>query len=363
MGAIYISPINEDIPGSVFNIFKNKGFNLPPTKLILGGKKIIVFPKQLIQVKNIVDKENCTLISIGTCFYKNLTYEAGLNQILSDLINGDLNVSNLCGNYFLLFWYNKKLEFIIDPTSTQSIFFNPDTQIISSSFLACIVGKKESLGKKNKINKSALIETFTSGGLIGPETIIEGIFRFESKLHDSLPGINKLKNIRSEIKSTENVVHTFHEEVNNQLANLNLFFSDFSNVFNEFGTLSGITGGFDSRLLLLTINKNKLKVVPFINEKNLGSIQLKIANALTQKIGLPLIHPKQKQKEVNIRENFYFNDGLIRIYQIWTEETKSREYVSKLYTSNKIGFSGIGGEQYRNSDYLLHTNYSLKKNG
>jgi hypothetical protein len=361
MGAIYISPINEDIPDSVFNIFKNKGFNLPPTELILGGKKIIVFPKQLIQEKNIVDKENCTLISIGTCFYKNLTYEAGLNQILSDLIDGDLNTSNLCGNYFLLFWNKKNLEFIIDPTSTQSIFFNPDAQIISSSFLACIVGKKESLGKKNKINKSALIETFTSGGLIGPETIIEGVFRFESKLHDSLPGINKLKNIRSEIKSTENVVHTFHEEVNNQLANLNLFFSDFSNVFNEFGALSGITGGFDSRLLLLTINKNKLKVVPFINEKNLGSIQLKIANALTQKIGLPLIHPKQKQKEVNIRENFYFNDGLIRIYQIWTEETKSREYVSKLYTSNKIGFSGIGGEQYRNSDYLLHTNYSLKK--
>ncbi|MFN5794388.1 MAG: hypothetical protein ACK455_06305 [Bacteroidota bacterium] len=361
MGAIYISPINEDIPESVFKIFRNKGFNLPPTELILDGKKIIVFPKQLIQVKNILHKQNCTLISIGTCFYKNLTYEEGLKQILLDLIDGDLNTSNLCGNYFLLFWNNKKLEFIIDPTCSQSIFFNPETQIISSSFLACIVGKKESLGKKNKINKSALIETFTTGGLIGPETIIEGIFRFESKLHECLPGINKQKNRSSEIKPTENISQTFNEEVNNQLANLNLFFNDFSNVINEFGALSGITGGFDSRLLLLTLNKNKLKVLPFINEKNLASIQLKIANALTQKIGLTLIHPKQKQKNVNTRDNFYFNDGLIRIYQIWTEETKSREYVSKLYTSHKIGFSGIGGEQYRNSDYLLHTNYSLKK--
>lgn len=361
MGAIYITPINEDIPQSVLKIFKNKGFNLPPTELILDEKKIIVFPKQLVQTKNILNKGNYTLISIGTCLYKNLTYEAGLNQILSDLIDGNLNISNLCGNYFLLFWNDKKLEFIIDPTSTQSIFFNPETKIISSSFLACIAGKKESLRKKNKINKSALIETFSTGGLIGPETIIEGIFRFESKIHHSLPGINKLKNIKEEINSTEHISPTFTSEVNHQLENLNLFFSDFATVINEFGALTGITGGFDSRLLLLSINKNKINVLPFINEKNSGSIQLKIAKALTQKIGLTLFHPKQNQTEVNLKDNFYFNDGLIRIYQNWLEETKSRGYVSELYTSHKIGFSGIGGEQYRNSEYLLNSSYSIKK--
>lgn len=360
MGAIYISPIQQLVPESVIRIFERKGFITPPIELLFEEHRIIVFPKQLVETRNVLHKENYTLVLIGTCFYKNLMYEAGLHQILSDIINGCFNTSNLCGNYFILVSNGKKLEFIIDPASTQSIYFNSETKIVSSSFLACIAGKKEATGVKNEINKTALLETFSTGGLIGPDTLIEGIYRFESKVHSALPGISKIKLTDLEKQDDDILSSDLNVEVNKQCENLFKFFNNFKSAINEFGALSGITGGFDSRLLLFSLRRYQLKVTPFINERNPHSKQLKIAKEICQNIGSHLHHPNQGTTGVNLSDNFYFNDGLIRIYQIWMEETKSREYISKLYDMHKIGFSGIGGEQYRNSDYLLHKTYVLR---
>ncbi|MFM7730679.1 MAG: hypothetical protein ACKO6L_06555, partial [Flavobacteriales bacterium] len=53
----------------------------------------------------------------------------------------------------------------------------------------------------------------------------------------------------------------------------------------------------------------------------------------------------------DIDSNLYFNDGMLRIYQIWLEESKSRASAQNRFATASAVLTGVGGEQYRNSTY------------
>jgi hypothetical protein len=359
VGAIYISPERHKIPDAVFNIFRRKGFNNSPIDLTIAGKRILLYGKQLLNIQNHIRAHGAQLLVVGTCFYQHLPYERGLEQILSDFINQKFNTGNLIGNYFIIIHFNDQLYYFIDPLFHQSIFIDIHSGILTSSFLACVVGAKYGNNTKRKVNKKALTETLVTGNLIGSETLIEDIYRLEKSTEKLIDGILKLHDNAQPNASKK--IKTLEEAVDFQLCLLNSYFEAIRPNLELLRGVTGLTGGFDSRLLLMSMIKNNIVPKVYINAKSNRTTQYDIANRICQVIGIKLFCPSQDIEPCDIKENFYFNDGLIRIYQIWTETVKSRHYLESIYEKGKIGFSGIGGEQYRNSDYLLRPEYNFEE--
>lgn len=362
MGALLAYPESLAISEDVYTVFKKKGFNVP-TKLKFGSTIVELFPKQLVQKPQIEKIGDSYIVASGTCFYRGKGIDTGLRSILADYMENKCNGLNIAGEYLIFIYHQKKLSFYTDNASLYNVFYDKKTNIISTSFLA-LVASSYSLRGKVKVNKNAVSEVLTTGNLIGPETLIDGIERYESKIQDKLAYINKAKINTSPInKEGANKA----DELTFQFDQLKSYFNDLSAYFNELGALSGLTGGFDSRLIYYLLDystKNHCQYTTFRAHVNADS---HIATRFARKMGIDLKSPRhvspldmEPNKLQNlIEENFFFNDGLIRTYQIWLEEIKSPKYHAQLLDNKKILISGIGGEQYRNSESLLASKYSI----
>ncbi len=369
MGAFYISPKGNPISDKVFDLFKEKGFS-NPLEFELSNIKLLIYKKQLFDSINYVEEKKSKMFVVGTCFYVNEKYEEGLKRILSDFINNKLNQKKILGSYFILFYHEEKVSFITDPGGIQNVFYNNETGIISSSFLAGIIGVSENIGKL-KINREALAEILVTGSLIGSETMVNEIQRFLWFADDNLPNISKAITLNQ--PSSDNEKKGYNSPVEAAAAqNLILlqYLESIKNVLDDIGVASGLSGGLDSRLLYLALKRKTSNYSIYTTSRHIQNIEVKIAERLTDSAGDKLIkipyksYIEKKEKELNetLYENFIYNDGLIRTYQLWHEEIKGKKYIHELYKEKRIGFSGIGGEQYRNSHFLSkRRKYNLPK--
>lgn len=369
MGAFYISPKDINPDNDVLKIFEKKGFGAP--NIFLNEKTILLsYKKQLFSSINNVDYKDFSLHIFGSCFYKNKNYSEGLNSILQDYVRGCFNPNNLLGSYFLLFLKKNQSFFYSDPAGVQNIFFHKHSGIISSSFLACVVGAAKHAGKLT-LNTKALTEVILTGNLIGPDTLVNEILRYEHSIHRDLPNIDRL-NIalpEEDKKQRSGQNSTFDYEIKNQLNILNEYFSSITTILDNMGGLTGLTGGFDSRLLFLLLNKKTNNLKLYSTHKKIQTKELIVANKLANALSKTLHSPKyQSYLEIHpaqmldmLDHNFYFNDGLIRTHQLWTEEINSCKYLTSLYGKYHIKFSGVGGEQYRNGEFLTKPKYSFRQ--
>lgn len=363
MGAFFLSPIKFQIPSCVREVFKKQGFH-EPLEFEFANYRVLLFKKQLIDYFQAVNINESTLLAIGTCFYKNREVRDGLNLFLNDFINHSLDLSAVVGSFLILIWHENRLFFLSDKSGVQNIYFNDHFKIASSSFLSTITALS-GLSGKLKLNREALTEILITGNLIGPETLVEEITRFEPLLHKDLFEIERIS-ANKEI-SVSNLPTTFNEAIDEQVQTLSNYFKQISENINSLGSISGLTGGFDSRLLFLFIREKsshcRLYCTSRENMTDEHICARKFAEA-ANKILYSQEHKKLTKLEPEyvaefISDSFFFNDGIIRTNQIWLEEIKSRKYLIKLYGKEKLGFSGVGGEQYRNSDYLIKNTYNL----
>ncbi|MCD4731512.1 MAG: hypothetical protein K8R74_12985 [Bacteroidales bacterium] len=348
-------------------MFKKKGFH-DPIKIRKNNFILYIYKKQHFDSINVIQNHDSFLYVIGSCFYKYDNYTNGLQKILADFINGEFNPDKLVGSYFLLFYHNNTYQFYSDRAAIQNIFYHQDSGIISSSFLACIAGAAKYTGKL-KLNKKALTEVLITGNLIGPDTLVEEIFRYEHSLCKDLPGLNRVLEPYQNETGKPAKIRLFTSEVNNQINVLIEFLSALKPVYEEIGATTGLTGGFDSRLLLLALRKSTKNYRVYSTYRPSPTKEVLCARKFAKSIGDQLYSPKhssfkemtsQKFMQLLVR-NFYFNDGLIRTHQLWTEELKSKAYLADLYADNKIALSAVGGEQYRNNDLLIKKKYKFNK--
>jgi len=366
MGAFYISPANYVVPPDVYRLFENKGFVEP---LLAEHEKfnLLFYKKQSFTTINHIEDSGFSLYIFGTCFYKNKNYEEGLEAILSDLRHHSLDPANIIGNYFLLFFEHNNFSFYSDEASIQDIFFHPASGLISSSFLACIIGASHISGKL-KLNKEALTEVLVTGNLVAPETLVEGIYRYVSTIYQDLPNLKRLAvEYKKDNTYTNRKRSDFNCEIDLQIHQLEDYFSSLKTNLDTLGVATGLTGGFDSRLLLLALKKTTNNYKVYSTKRINPTNEYFYAREFTRECGDDLVSPPHKTtynisteelKEL-LRDNFLFNDGQIRTNQLWTEDIKSRNYVKNLYGNYKIGLSGVGGEQYRNGEYLIKKRYNL----
>ena len=138
---------------------------------------------------------------------------------------------------------------------------------------------------------------------------------------------------------------------------LSMYFKSVRSLADEFGAHIGLTGGFDSRLLLMHARMHLKKLVTNSFWRP-DSTEYENAKELAKIAGVDFFHSnnslfvKPPENEM-IKESFYFFDGQVRSQNNWDQEFSLSGYSSQIASDHFVGFHGCGGEQYRNADRLI----------
>lgn len=339
------------LESGVNDIYLKKGF-VDPLSISIGDYRLRLYKKQLTGINNYYKSGSDYIFAVGSLFYKGLSYSESLKNLLSDFLNECIEKQDLYGNYILLFYIGNKKEitFCIDPAYIKNAYFDKVKGIITTDFL-CLV---EAFPGTYKMNHLAIAENLTTGHLISPDTYALGIEKLDRKniieIERSFPGITvkSLKPIISEIESNrEGCIENANELISN-------YFESSRRLCEEFGAHIGLTGGFDSRLLLMHARKKLSRLITNSfwrpDSKDYINAKLLAEAADTEFISF---EKKQFNKPVTdemLNRAFYFFDGQIRSQNNWDEEFNMSEYCNQLASGYLVGFHGSGGEQYRNAD-------------
>lgn len=336
------------------NHFIKRGFN-DPLKKQLGDYQLIIYKKQLVGVENFVTVGQVSLFACGSLFYKKSGYRDSLTALANDYQQNNIDAKQLFGNYFLIFFdhVKSKITVSIDPSFIKNIYFDIHRRIISSDFLALT----ESSISSYTLNKLAVIENLTTGHLISPDTYAIEIEKLDQKNAATMDSFFQGISLKIFTPGTEGAISDSNDAIKHAQDNLSHYFQSVRNIAEEFGAHIGLTGGFDSRLLLMIARKHigKLMTNSFWRA---GSTEYRNAKKLAHAAGGDFFsfenEPFEKpDKNEMIRMAYHFFDGQFRSQNIWGEEFNIPAYSARIAAGHYCGFHGCGGEQYRNADRII----------
>lgn len=315
--------------------------------------QIWVFKRNLALGNNYYENGNDGIFLSGTLIYKNKSQQESMKAFLFDFIQEDLSCDSIIGQFSIVLKVDGVLYLITDRSGISNVYYNDSKTIISTSFLAV------SMAERNlKLNKLAITEILLTGGLIGPDTIFENVKRLEQKENIEFPSINiiKLPPVDYELgnKSRSSLI-------NEQLDRLDYYFSSISKLANEQGVTLGLTGGFDSRLMMCFAERHFENIEYFSHWRKRKTKELIIAERLAKAVNKKLniyevIHPLDMSEEEawnTLDKGFYHYDGHIRTQAYWHEAYNTLDYLKMVYQNNYLGLHAIGGEQYRNYERMI----------
>jgi hypothetical protein len=337
----------------IVSLYTKKGFStirhfeIDPYKLILCNK-------QLIPDHNYVHNSDIDLYTCGSLFYKGLNYCASLTELLNDFKHDSIDAGRLFGNYVLMFYNKTKrtIAFFIDPSFIKAAYYDTEREILSTDFLA-IARARES---NYSLNRLAIIESITTGNLITPDTYINEVERIDKIGIATLSKRFNAINFNIIAPTVENNVHSRKQAIRSANELLEFYFTEASAISNQYGAHIGLTGGFDSRLLLTHAKGTLAKVITnsfwrldskdYINAKQLAfEANLDFVSYENKVFSCLLPH------EI-IEESLYNFDGQIRSQNRWDQIFSLRDYTKYISEGHYVGFHGSGGEQYRNADHI-----------
>jgi len=362
MGAFFLYKKNSNIDlDSVKKIFLEKGFK-NPNIFDFKSYTLLLYKKILLNEKNYFIEGNNAIYTIGTVVYKGKNYKQSIISIFHDFIENKLNPDELIGSFCIIIKFSDEIKYFIDRAGVQNIYYNENQTVISSSFLAVIYSSKE----KMYLNKSAALEVLATGCLIGPDTLIKEISRleisnplnFKSIKFAPLP-MNKIPDLSKK---------EYNKCLKDQIDYLNGYFESIKPFANSFGLIIGITGGFDSRLLLILALRHNKNISCYTSWRKVKDKDITIAEEVCKKTSLkliiePAIHPldmTQDEMLNTLNDAFLFCDGHIRSQSYWTEQYNTRNHREKININKNIGLNGIGGEQYRNNERMVMPKWNFK---
>lgn len=332
--------------------FINKGFRKAPKEFDLQEYKLLYYSKIYTSVDSILEYNGQLLVGIGTYIYHKKWGKTALIEISKNIQNNTFFTDQVIGDFLILHFDGNKTYFYTSPNYSYNIFFDENETIISSSFLAVVNGLQHNFS----LNKLALKETLLTGNLIGPDTLLNEVYRLEKTLSFKNHNIVHIHNTGNgtNIKAYK----SFEQAVDSQLEVLENYFAQIKGFTLKTGICIGLTGGLDSRLLLASALNAGLSPLIYSTWRPIKDKEFVIAQKLAELEGHTIKSPKHTSfleldnilLQKRLEENFWFNDGQVRTHQLWFEEIKSLPYLNELLNNNSLNTSGIGGEQYRNDE-------------
>jgi hypothetical protein len=320
--------------------------------------------KRFVEEDAYLLSDGAGLFTAGTFIYKQAAdLTTSLHLLLTDLLNNNFSYTNIRGHFVFLFTPDFKNIFLAtDRAGVQNLFYDTQLHYISSSFSALAVA----YGKELQHDKQALTETLVHGYAIGPDTIYEQIKRFEPALNPGMGSIKLLKDDSPQYDFSTRL--SFNKEVDRQIDCIDDYFNDTKAFLNTYGVDLGLSDGHDSRLLASFVQKHisNARYYTFWRKKKNKEIEIaeNVSKVLNKELIMEEGHDALDKNEAELKETFdsafHFYDGLPKMHCYFHEDFNTISFREKFLDKIKIGFNGIGGEQYRNDEHLIFPSYNKR---
>lgn len=355
MGAFILYPKNTAIRiDRAKKILFEKGL-INCSEIDVGEYNILLFSKVLIPGQNFILYQEDFICCTGTFIYKGNPVKNGLAAFFNDFKDGSISNNEISGSFCIIIFKDSRLYLINDDENLYPVYFSKQLNCFSSSFLALC-----EMSEMLSINKLSSIENLITGCSFGFDTYFNEIKRFrwgkETILPDSFNTIQLSKYVEDEGELSKE--QTFLD----QKKAITFVFRNLASFADIYGCELGISGGYDSRLLLALCLKyfNNEKLIISSNYKSPPDQDLEIARSIAKNLRkklneIPVISTREMEPdyfENNLKNAFLFYDGQFRVNHGWTREYRTIEYRRKVLNGCKMGISGHAGELFRN-DYNL----------
>lgn len=353
MGAFFLYDKSEqfDVP-SVKGVFKNMGLG-DPNQFILGDMILWIFKKELIKTQNFHHSSSKSEIYVtGTLVYRGKSYADSMIALLEDYENNSIDVDELIGGFCVIFYKDNHIKIMRDRADTYHVFTNHSKRILSSSFSATV----KSTLHKIKINKLSGLEYVTTGYVIGPDTLLDDVYlinkNFEKNLNNSIYSFFPYPEFNPDITYCKS---GFHDCVDINLKRLQKYWKDIGPLTREYGVEQGLSGGYDTRLIVLLSKALPVKISAHthlpIDKRHLD---VEYAKVIAQEMGIdhvcipvtPTNDLKIEEAEHILLENLFWHDA--RTPSDIIRHIRSKQYRIKGLANKCVSLSGVGGEIYRN---------------
>jgi hypothetical protein len=340
---------------SVFETFSKMG--LTKYKIFQFGRwELVFYDKEYIKEHCYIEQEKNAIFLSGSFTYKGLSLNESLKVFLNDALERQIEETELYGNYFIIINIADELFYYSDNKLLINIYLEKRYSVISSSFLAILNGVMDSF----RFNVHSAHEILLTGNLIRPSTLVKEITRCQIKEEINAIGLKEIAISKCDLNK---IVYSFQNRSQVLEANINIldtYFKNQKNLVDEYGLVLGLTGGLDSRLLQAFSEKNFDRISYFSHYRP-NDLDFKFAKILAEKKQKKLLKIKSITSSAltnyemfdRIERAHYFLDGQIRSQIYWHEEFNTLDYEKQVYSSSKIGYHGIGGEQYRNYERMV----------
>lgn len=330
--------------------FLRRGFGKEVSFSTQAGE-LYVYPK-FDGTQNWWCKNGETLVVSGTLWYKGVLFPACGEHLTDDIGKGAFDTKLIQGTYALL-WINQRkiLTVHIDPNACHRIYWDKETNIMSSSFLSLAWLKKRNL---EEVNRQAVFETLLLGFTLGKKTWISNIERLTQTnqvKHLSDVHIKKLQKCDfSSIKLSRSDIIAKSNELLKQVLSKTI-----GSVNNH--VVLGLSSGYDSRLVTAAFPKTSWDRLSFFTFHKPGDKDPVIAQQIAIKCGKILRKietsvPKTESELADVQQKaFLFFDGQVAVMMRYGKEDYTREYREKIFRENDIQISGVGGELFRNYNH------------
>lgn len=332
--------------GKVIRAFQERGFgNYSQHKL--GSYGLILFSKILIHDQQVIQQNSSLLAVCGTMVYKGQGPSESAKTLLHDLTRDMLDEECLIGHFIVIAHISGRIFFLTDRLCTLSLYYHEDKLEYSSSFIALMTSSQGIL----TINKHAMFEILFVNGVVPPDTQVDQIKRWTPAINNGLSSDVSVYKYRTSHLFTD-FDSSLNRALDNQIERLDAYFEMSKTLFDEFGAVMGLTGGFDSRLLLAMMIRHKVDTEFYTHWQKGVSKDYQIAHEIASAfdIELDVLRKHYQPGGSDFTQGYQYTDGQIRHQYYWSEAYSTVSYYNSLIKVNKVGINGVGGEQYRNSE-------------
>lgn len=369
MGAIFLYKKEEQIDVENAKVeFSNKGFG-DNKEFSLGEWIILTYEKIVTRYANYYFYEGDAVFSVGTPIYKNLNYADTLIYLLLDFKNDKLDSEKLFGHYNLVFYTKGNISVLCDSLNVKHLYTDVQHRFYTSSFLVAAAAYKG----KITLNRNAIYEKLLSGIIISPDTLLQEIIQLDNSIMDKINlentgirFINRPLNIeRVEYHNSGKKLSVEHQgEI------LKSYFQKIKDSAVERGVDIGLSGGYDSRLLLAAAGQcyhnNLHSHTHSTGEGHNIEKQIAIELARIRDVSITVINTKNlDEPDVEtdriLRENLYFFDGRTSFDIGGLSPTYTANYRIQATQGRGFTLTGVGGEVYRNSFSISGKKINMKR--
>jgi len=310
--------------------------------------------------------DDVIVVGCGSISYQGESVTNGFSILASELAQGEsLNANELFGHYLIVRASKDNLTMYFDPAGYGAPYV-VDNKFISSSFLACC-----HYARSLTLNYSAIFEELYSGCFLNGQLPFKEIRRIGKKeVWEASSNTPQVEFIPIFQKYEPRLYVSYDEALGTQKDLLVGYFNKWTDQISEFHGDIGLSSGFDSRTVLALSEKCYSKQFQVHSYwKRHQDIDNRIANKLTSCLGKELIRIPIRDRnnltteefEVLIQEACYYYDGLFPSNHGWVREYRMASHRTKILGTARFGYSGIGGEQYRNLYHLRNEQFTFKQ--